>query len=142
MELPVSAERASDTEPSAPIRLTVPADYRYLRLARVTAAAVAADLDFSVQDIDDVRVAVDELSALLIEDAAAGAEMEVCFTVEPSGGLSVVGHVLGGGSQDEPEVHPVAAELLALVVDRYDLAVERGRGRTFRFWKQRGGDEG
>jgi serine/threonine-protein kinase RsbW len=139
----VSAVRSSDAEPTAPIRLTIPADFRYLRLARVTAAAVAADMDFSVQDIDDVRVAVDELAAILIEDAVEGTEMEICFTIADHGGLAVEGHVVGG-SQVDPDVHPVAAELLALVVDRYELSVDRGRGRgrVFRFWKQLGGDQG
>jgi len=137
----VSAVRSSEAEPIAPIRLTIPADFRYLRLARVTAAAVAADMDFSVQDIDDVRVAVDELAAILIEDAPDGTEMEICFGIADHGGLSVEGHVVGG-SQEEPDIHPVAAELLALVVDRYELFVDRGRGRAFRFWKQLGGDQG
>lgn len=136
----MSVLRSSESEPTSPIRLTVPADVRYLRLARVAAAAVAADLEFSVEDIDDVRVAVDELSAILIEDAADGAELEICFAVSGAE-LAVEGHVVGG-TLEEADVHPVAAELLALVVDRYDLAVDRGRGRTFRFWKKQGGDEG
>ena len=56
------------------------------------------------------------------------------------GGLTVDGRVTGGSS-DEAQLHPVAAELLALVVDRYDVAVDRSRGRTFRFWKQPGGGQ-
>jgi hypothetical protein len=123
----VSLARSADPEPTAPIRLFVPADVRYLRLARVTAAAIAADLDFSVQDVDDVRFAVDELSAHLIEDATEGAELEICFTLEGAG-LVAEGQVHGGPT-DEAPLHPVAAELLALVVDRYELSTDRGRGR-------------
>ena len=135
----MTAARSPEPEPLPPIRLAIPADFRYLRVARVTAAAIAADLDFSVQDIDDVRVAVDELSALLIEDAKEGAELEICFALG-GGGLDVDGRVTGGSSE-EASLHPVAAELLALVVDRYEVAVDRSRGRTFRFRKQPGGGQ-
>jgi hypothetical protein len=127
----VAREEAPEAQPA--IRLTIPAELRYLRLARVTAAAIAADLDFSVQDIDDVRVAVDELSALLIEDAGPGSELEICFTPSLTG-IAGEGR-MSGGSTTEPKLHPVAAELLALVVDRYDVSVDR-QGRMFRFSKQ------
>jgi hypothetical protein len=130
----MSAVRSSDSDPTPPIRLSIPADFRFLRLARATAAAIAADLDFSMQDIDDVRVAVDELGALLIEDAAPGAELEICFDTGGTG-ISAEGH-LTGGSHEQPRLHPVAAELLGLVVDGYDVSVDRSNGRTFRFWKQ------
>jgi hypothetical protein len=128
----VSVAREEVPEAQPAIRLTIPAEYRYLRLARVTAAAIAADLDFSVQDIDDVRVAVDELSALLIEDAGPGTELEICFDVTQPG-ITGEGRMTGG-STSEPKLHPVAAELLALVVDRYDLSVG-ATGRMFRFSK-------
>jgi len=117
----------------------VPAEFRYLRLARVTAGAIAADLDYGMQDIDDMRVAVDELAALLIEDASAGAELEICFDVGPDG-IAATGHLRGGPST-KPAVHPVAAELLALVVDRYDVTADATHGRRFRFWKQRGDEQ-
>ncbi len=135
----MSISAAHEPEPVAPIRLTVPAEFRYLRLARVTAAAIAADLDFNVQDIDDVRVAVDELASILIEDATPGAELELCFWLGPSG-IEAEGAVTDGATT-EPDVHPVAGELLALVVDRYDLSVGRS-GRSFRFSKGQEGSQG
>jgi serine/threonine-protein kinase RsbW len=133
----VAREEQPDAQPA--IRLSIPAELRYLRLARVTAAAIAADMDFSVQDIDDVRVAVDELSALLIEDAGPGSELEICFTPDQ---VSITGEGrMTGGSTSEPKLHPVAAELLALVVDHYDVSVGK-TGRMFRFSKQPEGGQG
>jgi hypothetical protein len=140
LEHHVSIARSSEPEPNAPIRLTVPAEFRYLRLARVTAAAVAADLDFSLQDIDDVRVAVDELAALLIEDAVPGGELEIWFDAGPNG-LSAEGRTTGRVGV-EPKLHAVAAELLALVVDRYDVSLDRKGDRSFSFWKQPEGGQG
>ena len=68
-----------------------------------------------------------------------GAELEICFALG-GGGLDVDGRVTGGSSE-EASLHPVAAELLALVVDRYEVAVDRSCGRTFRFRKQPGGGQ-
>ena len=92
-----------------------------------------------MQDIDDVRVAVDELSALLIEDAGPGSELEICFDVTLPG-ITGEGRMTGG-STSEPKLHPVAAELLALVVDRYDVSVG-ATGRMFRFSKLPEGGQG
>ena len=130
----MSEARSTEQDAQSPIRLAIPADVRYLRLARVTAAAIAADLDFTVQDVDDVRVAVDELASLLIEDAAPGAELEICFDITGSD-LSAEGR-LTGGFVGTPKMHPVAAELLALVVDQYDVSVNGSHDRTFRFSKR------
>ena len=50
------------------IRLIVPAESRHVRLIRLTAAGVAADAGLDVDDVEDVRVAVTELFALLVDD--------------------------------------------------------------------------
>ena len=124
-----------------PIRLTIPADFRYLRLARVTAAAIAADLDFSVQDIDDVRVAVDELAALLIEDAGPRAPSWRSASIAGPRRAAVEGRsrAVRRWSPSSTRSPPSCSRS---VVDRYELSVDRGRGRMFRFWKQPGGDQG
>jgi hypothetical protein len=43
------------------VRLAVPATPEFLRLARVTAAGLASRLGFTYDDIDDLRLAIDEL---------------------------------------------------------------------------------
>ncbi|MEJ7585456.1 MAG: hypothetical protein WKF43_15565, partial [Acidimicrobiales bacterium] len=103
-----------------------------LRLAQMTAASVCADMGFAIQDIEDVRVAVDELAALLIEDASNGAVLDLCFDPRPDT-LIVVGAVREAPPH-LPEVNVVAAELLALVVDSYELTLDDGV-RTFRLVK-------
>jgi len=117
------------------IRLTMPARVELLRLARMTAATVCAELGFSLQDIEDVRVAVDELAALLIEDVIDGASLDLRFDPDPDT-LTVVGEV-ADGTGPLPEIHAVAAELLSLVVDSYELSLEDGV-RRFRLVKHRG----
>ncbi len=116
-----------------PIHLSIPAESRLLRLARMTAATVAADVGFALQDIEDVRVAVDELAALLIEGSRTGATLDLCFG-HADGALAVEGEVRDGGAV--PELHPVARELLGLVADDYSISMGEHGGPRFRVVKR------
>jgi hypothetical protein len=112
--------------------LRLPADPRLLRVARVAVASLAAELPFTLQEIEDVRVAVDELSAVAIDGCDRDASLELRFEVDGEG-LLVVGRVTGAGPP--PELHPVAADLLGLVAAGHELGVE-GEDRVFRFRKR------
>jgi anti-sigma regulatory factor (Ser/Thr protein kinase) len=43
------------------VQLVMPADPEFLRLARVTAMGLASRLSFTIDEIDDLRIAIDEL---------------------------------------------------------------------------------
>ena len=58
--------------PDEPVRLHLPADSRYLRLLRLVASSMAADLGFPVDELEEVRVAVDELGSALLADGIRG----------------------------------------------------------------------
>lgn len=112
--------------------LRIPTDPRLLRVARVTAAAIAADLPFTVQDIEDLRVAVDELAAAVIDGCGPDGTLELRFEVGDDE-LRVDGRVRGAGAP--LELHPVAVDLLGLVADGHELAAD-GDDRVFRFTKR------
>ena len=69
-----------DTITGETIRLTVPAALEYVRIVRLTASGVASRLGFDVEEIEDLRVAVDELASIVVE-AADGGELTVDFAV-------------------------------------------------------------
>src|ERR687897_882711 len=50
-----------------PVRLFLPAEPGSVRIARLVAAGVATDAGLSIDDAEDLRIAVSELVALLIE---------------------------------------------------------------------------
>ncbi|HEX6404910.1 MAG TPA: hypothetical protein VF003_17400 [Pseudonocardiaceae bacterium] len=52
-------------------------------MIRAVAADLAARADFEVDSIDDLRMAVDDACAMLIEIAAQGATLSCRFTVRP-----------------------------------------------------------
>jgi serine/threonine-protein kinase RsbW len=63
------------------VLLTVPADGGYLGVLRTATAGLAARLHFALDEIEDLRIAVDEACAMLLAIATRGAELECRFAV-------------------------------------------------------------
>ena len=54
------------------VELRLPAESAYVAVLRMTTAGLAARLDFTLDDIEDLRMAVGEACALVLEHAAPG----------------------------------------------------------------------
>ena len=85
-----------------PVVVRFPAETGYLRLARLACAAFATEHGFDVDDLDDVRIAVDELCSLLV--GVSGAEPDSVGEIElrcslRDGDLVVDGRLEGGDGQ-------------------------------------------
>jgi serine/threonine-protein kinase RsbW len=63
------------------VLLTVPADGGYLGVLRTATATLAARLQFALDEIEDLRIAVDEACAMLLVVATPEAELECRFAV-------------------------------------------------------------
>ncbi|MFG2058305.1 anti-sigma regulatory factor [Micromonospora sp. NPDC048930] len=63
------------------VHLTVPADGGYLGVLRTATAGLAARLQFALDEIEDLRIAVDEACAMLLAIATPKAELECRFAV-------------------------------------------------------------
>ncbi|HEY2948557.1 MAG TPA: anti-sigma regulatory factor [Micromonosporaceae bacterium] len=63
------------------VRLTVPADVGYLGVLRTATAGLAARLHFALDEIEDLRIAVDEACAMLLAIATDDAELSCRFAV-------------------------------------------------------------
>ena len=122
-----------DQRARRPVRLSIPAHPRMLRFARVTAATLAVDLAFTLEEIEDLRVAVDELAAAAIEGLDDSAMLDLCFEIEGTA-LVIDGQVVAAGPT--PDLHPVAQELINMLTDQHEFA-ERDGHRTFRLVKHR-----
>jgi len=59
--------------------LKLPAVGAYLSVLRTATAGLAARLDFTLDEIEDLRIAVDEACAMLLPAAVPGADLEVEF---------------------------------------------------------------
>jgi serine/threonine-protein kinase RsbW len=108
------------------IRLTVPASLEYVRLVRLTASGVASTLGFDVDELENLRVAVDELTSLILE-IADGNNLDVEFVVRDDV-LTIEGRV-GAPLGASVVADPLSAQILGAVIDDYDLRVEDGEAR-------------
>jgi serine/threonine-protein kinase RsbW len=65
------------------VSIRVPASPEYVGVVRLVAAGLAARLAFTVDDIDDLKIAVDELSAYVTGPQGRAGILEVRFDVHP-----------------------------------------------------------
>ena len=103
------------------VRLGVPGALDYVRVVRLTAAAVATSLGLDVEDIDDLRVAVDELASAMIQAGTGG---QASFTFSSLGGAFVVEGT--SAAENTPRLDEVARQILAAVVDDFDTSASAG----------------
>lgn len=61
------------------VSVRLPASGAYLSVLRTATAGLAARLDFTIDEIEDLRIAVDEACAMLLQDAAPEAELTCDF---------------------------------------------------------------
>jgi serine/threonine-protein kinase RsbW len=76
-------EAVTAVEPLATprVELRIPADSAYVSMLRTATAGLAARLDFTLDDIDDLRMAVDEACGLLLPQAIPGSELNAVFAL-------------------------------------------------------------
>jgi hypothetical protein len=117
------------------VQLIVPAEPGSARLARLVAAALAADADFSVDDTEDLRVAVSELVALLVEGAVdPDDKVTLGYRREP-GAVEVTGERTLHSGTDGAAPDDLALEILRVVVDEHTFDHDTN-GRQFRLLKR------
>jgi serine/threonine-protein kinase RsbW len=79
------------------VELRLPADGAYLSVLRTATAGLAARLDFTLDEIEDLRIAVDEACAMLLPDAVEGAHLVCLFEMSPGSlGITVRVPTRGG----------------------------------------------
>jgi serine/threonine-protein kinase RsbW len=66
------------------VELRIPADSAFLSVLRPATAGLAARLDFTLDEIEDLRIAVDEACALLLPDVPPGGSLVCRFGLESS----------------------------------------------------------
>ncbi len=106
------------------VRLEVPADTRHLHIVRLTAAGAAAEAGLSAEEVEDVKIAVDELCSILI--AASGDDDHIGLTFEAvAGSLVVEATAPSGGVM---EIDELARTILDATVDELTVGAEAASG--------------
>lgn len=99
------------------VQVKVPALPTYLRLGRLVAAGLAGECGFTVDEVDELRIAVDELIHLMAQESV-GDEIELEYRV-----LDDTIMVLGtrSGVYLRPEIDPLVAEILDAAADSWEV---------------------
>ncbi len=64
------------------VSIKIPASPQYLGVLRLVAAGLAARLHFTLEDIEDLKIAVDEMSAYLTGTNGRDGTMEISFVID------------------------------------------------------------
>ncbi|MBS45887.1 MAG: anti-sigma factor [Nocardioides sp.] len=109
------------------VELRVPADGAFASVLRTTTAGLAARLDFTIDDIEDLRIAVGEAHALALEQAPADVVGDLLcgFTLQP-GRITVTVSVAVDGAV-EPDLQSFAWQVLSTLASEADWVSGDGR---------------
>jgi hypothetical protein len=120
------------------VRLSMPADPQLLRVARLTAAGLAGRLGFSFDEIEDVKIAVDELCFALVGSKGRDGTLALTYRLAADR-LDIDGEgSFADGDRSDPAPSELSAQILAAVVDEHDLHRD-GDVLRFHMAKRRGG---
>jgi serine/threonine-protein kinase RsbW len=120
------------------VRLTMPARPDLLRVARLTAAGLANRVGFNVDEVEDVKIALDELCFSLVGNGTGVGTLDLRFVLEP-GVMVIEGAGPAEGTQDRDEdTTEFAALLLAALVDEHQISRD-GEELRFRLVKHQTG---
>lgn len=111
------------------VRIELPADTRYVALSRVAAASLASDLDADLDEVDDLRVAVDELVGFLVATAGPGGTVQLELCVEGDA-VTVAGRcteVSGAGAS--AQLDELTRRILEATVDSWEATDDAFRLR-------------
>ena len=125
-------------EPSAAedvVVLGVPAAGAYLGVLRTATAGLAARLQFTLDEIEDLRIAVDEACAMLLPIATRNAELSCRFTVTDDS-LTVETSVPTMSAGPRLPAESFSWKVLSALADEIDAVVANGRA-AIRLTKRR-----
>ncbi|HEU5034079.1 MAG TPA: anti-sigma regulatory factor [Mycobacteriales bacterium] len=117
--------------------MKLPAAGAYLSVLRTATAGLAARLDFTLDEIEDLRIAVDEACAMLLSQAVAGADLECEFALELDRMRVSVSVLTEDGQQ--PSRDTFAWTVLSALAGEVDSAADVDNRVTITLTKRRSG---
>jgi serine/threonine-protein kinase RsbW len=113
-----------NSPPDAELRL--PADSAYLAVLRTATAGLAARINFTLDDIEDLRIAVGEACAMVLEDADQGGFLRASFHIgEGSLTVRVAAESKSGSPPDQESFAWQVLSALTTNVESSSSATER-----------------
>ena len=120
------------------VSIRLPAWPEYVRVVRLVAAGLAARLGFTIDDIDDLKIGVDELCGYLVGSSGRNGVLEIRFEIHPER-IEITGTGTFSAEQTVPsELTVFSRQILDTVADSATLQAADGDGApTFHLTKSR-----
>ena len=113
------------------ITLDLPLTARHASTVRVVAASLAADCGFSIDEIDDLRLGINEAVSIVTDiDASLEARLIVEFEVRDSTIAVAVRRFAVDGLDGAEPIDELARRILGVVVDSFEIS-----DGSFLLWK-------
>jgi serine/threonine-protein kinase RsbW len=119
------------------VAITLPASSAYLSVLRTATAGLAARLDFTIDEIEDLRIAVDEACAMLLPQALPGADITCEFVLDDDAMRVSVSVMTSDGA--EPSRDTFAWTVLAALAGEVDSGTDADNRVTITLCKHRSG---
>ena len=118
------------------VEIRLPADSAYLSVLRTATAGLAARLDFTLDEIEDLRIAVDEACAMLLPQAIDTAQLTCRFELTPE--TLEVTVTLPTTRGQLPERDTFSWTVLSALAGEVDTGMDDDRNVWIRLRKRRG----
>jgi serine/threonine-protein kinase RsbW len=128
---------APAAKPRDLVVIKLPADSAYLSILRTATAGLASRLDFTIDEIEDLRIAVDEACAMLLPQAVPDAEITCEFELDdPVIGVGVSVPTVDG---QQPSRDTFAWTVLSALAGDVDSSTDANRRVTITLRKRGSG---
>lgn len=125
------------------IELTLPCKKQYVTVARLTTSSVASNMNFNIESIEDLKVAVSEACNNVILHSATEDYFDIKYYVDAEE-LKVVVKDLGKGFDisnyekpdlDNPQEGGLGIYIIKTLMDQVEIVTKEGNGTTIEMIK-------
>jgi anti-sigma regulatory factor (Ser/Thr protein kinase) len=119
----------------AEVRLSIPASPEFLRLARLAAAGLASRMGFTYDEVEDLRIAIDELCFSVVGNTRRPGTIVLRYWMD---GVELIVEGVGqfdDGMGTSPTLSPLSQQILSAEVDEHELTIGKD-GPEFRLVKR------
>ena len=106
------------------VELRLPVDSAYVSVLRATTVSLAARLDFTIDDIEDLRIAVGEASSMVLPSAEEGSDLVCRYYMRP-GEVTIMVQVTSN-RPEIPEEDGFAWQVLSALTTETSTSYEDG----------------
>jgi len=117
------------------VRLELPAAPEFLRISRIMAAGVASRVGFTLDEVEDLRIAIDEVCFSMVGPKGRAGTISLRYRLDADNLVVEGAGRFSDGLSNEPVVSALSNQILAAVVDECELSAGE-EGPRFRLVKR------